>query len=112
MPGRPITPAAEPRRSRLHRRGRSAVGWGLALFVAFQAAYYPLSAVWPQLYDGEYGHKLANLRARWAARAAGQPCVIMLGSSITGFALNPASLEAARPGGPVVYNFALNSSSP
>jgi hypothetical protein len=112
MSGCPLVQTTESRKAGLDRRGRSAVCWGLALFVAFHLAYYPLSNFWPHLYDGEYGHKFAGLRAQLAAGPPGRPCVVMLGSSMTGLGFDPSSLESVRPGsagGPVVYNFAINS---
>src|SRR5258707_783588 len=98
--------------TRVKCRGRSAVLWGLGFFVLFQAAFYPLSGRWPALQDGEYGAKMANLRAQVAAKPKNQPCVIMLGSSLTGWGFNPSALATVKPGsptGPVVFNLALNS---
>jgi hypothetical protein len=100
-------------KSPFERRGRAAVLWAVASLAALQAAYFPLSDSWPQLRDAEYGHKLANLRAQVRARAAGQPCVVMLGSSLTGMGFNPSAMSTLRPGGPggpVVFNFGINSS--
>jgi hypothetical protein len=86
------------------------VRWCAAAFVLLQAAYFPLTDRWPNLTDPEYGLKLANLRRQVAAKRPGQPGVVMLGSSLTGWGLNPASMSTPRPGGPVVYNFGINSS--
>jgi hypothetical protein len=99
--------------TKFNSRGRSAVLWAVALFVALQAAfYYPLAHVWPQLLDAEYGEKLTHLRAQLAAKVKDQPCVVALGSSLTGWAFNPSDLTSVKPGsadGPVVFNFAINS---
>jgi hypothetical protein len=89
------------------------VGTGLIAFALLQAAYYfPLSHLWPQLHDAEYGEKLAHLRAQLASKPNDQPCVVALGSSLTGWGFNPAALTTVKPGspdGPVVFNFAINS---
>ncbi len=94
------------------RRARAAVVWGLLFFVALQVGFYPVSDFLPQLADGEYGHKLVHLRAQLAAKPKDQPCVVMFGSSLTGWGLDPAamtSLKPGSPGGPVVFNFGINS---
>src|SRR5262249_14198945 len=108
----PATPSGT-KRGRLEARGRSAVRWCAAAFVLLQAAYFPLTERWPHLGDPEYGLKLAHLRRQVAAKPPAQPCVVMLGSSRTGWGLNPGSMTTLRPGepgGPVVYNFGINSS--
>lgn len=115
MPAPSGLPSCGTRGNRAKARGRAAVLGCLVAFVLLQVAYHPLSDRWPQLLDGEYGHKHANLRAQVEARAPGQPCVVMFGSSLTGWGLNPASMSTLRPGtpdGPVVYNFGINSSGP
>ena len=97
------------------RRSRAAVVWGLIFFVGLQAGFYLASDWWPPLADGEYGHKLTHLRAQLAAKPKDQPGVVMFGSSMTGWALDPAAmanLKPGSPGGPVVYNFGINGCGP
>ena len=94
------------------RRGRIAVVWSLLFFAGLQGDFYPASYFLPPLADGEYGHKLANLRAQLAAKPKGQPCVVMFGSSLTGWGFNPSSMTGLNPdapGGPVIHNFGINS---
>ncbi len=102
-------------KTRAERRGRAAVVWGLLFFVGLQAGFYVASDWWPSLADGEYGHKLSDLRAQLAAKPKDQPCVVMFGSSMTGWALDPAAmtnLKPGSPGGPVVFNFGVNGCGP
>ena len=106
------TKTARPRRTNVRRRGRTAVIWALVCFGLLQLAYYPASDYWPRIRDVEYGDKLANLREQLADKPKNQPCVVMFGSSLTGWAFNPSELETVRPGipgQPVVFNFAMNS---
>jgi len=103
---------ADDLKDRADRRGRGAVVWGLIFFAALQAAFYPASYFLPPLADGEYGHKLANLRSQLAAKPKDQPCVVMFGSSLTGWGFNPAAMTGLNPGcpgGPVIHNFGINS---
>jgi hypothetical protein len=99
--------------AKFNSRGRSAVLWGVVMFLALQAAYYyPLAHIWPQLQDLEYGDKMSRLRTQLAAKSADQPCVVALGSSLTAWGFNPAALtsvKAGSPGGPVVFDFGINS---
>jgi hypothetical protein len=95
------------------RRARIALIWGVFLFATLQLGFFPISRVWPQIQDGEYGHKLANLRSQIRSKPKDKPTIVMLGSSLTGWALNPESmgeLKPGNPGAPVVYNFGINSS--
>src|SRR5262245_57272552 len=111
MQAHPASPSS-PKRKRLEARGRSAVRWCVAAFVLLQAAYFPLSDWWPRLADPEFGYKLAKLREQVQAKAANQPCVVMLGSSLTGMGFNPSAMSTLRPGElgrPVVFNFGINS---
>ena len=104
-------PAADLK-ERADRRGRAAVVWGLLFLAAMQVGFYPMAGWWPPLADGEYGHKLLHLRAQLAAKPKAQPCVVMFGSSLTGWGFNPSamtSLNPGSPGGPVVFNFGINS---
>jgi hypothetical protein len=83
-----------------------------AYFLLLQLLYFPLASHWPQVGDGEYGYKLVNLRAQVHARSSEQPVVVMVGSSMVGWGLNPGSMNMLRPGtpnGPVVFNFGINS---
>src|SRR5438477_655373 len=94
-------------------RGRLSVLMFLASCVLLQVVFFPLSDQWPPLADGEYGHKLANLRRQVSARSANQPVVVMFGASMVGWGLNPESMQNLQPGKPdrpVVFNLGINSS--
>jgi hypothetical protein len=94
------------------RRGRTALVCGVTLFLALQVGFFPLSRLWPQIQDGEYGHKLANLRSQIRHKPKDKPVIVMFGSSLTGWGLNPSAMRELKPGtpnGPVVYNFGINS---
>jgi hypothetical protein len=107
----------QSRKSSLSCRGRSAIVWGLAIFVAVQlslAAAIELSL--PQLRDPVYGDKLHQINQRIAAARAGSELVVMLGSSRTVHGLDAASLEeqlAKRLNRPAtVYNFGIPGAGP
>jgi hypothetical protein len=102
------------RKARQVRRGRAAVLWALGAFLALQAAFhYPLTRLWPQLRDAEYGNKIAALRNKRSGPGRNHPLIVALGSSMTAMALCPDALATCQPNdpdGPLVYNFAMNSS--
>ncbi|HEX4606711.1 MAG TPA: hypothetical protein VH092_00755, partial [Urbifossiella sp.] len=77
------TPRPKHPRAVMVRRGRVAVVGGLLLFILLQLGFFPLSQAWPAVQDGEYGHKLRNLRRQVWAKPADQPAVVMFGSSLT-----------------------------
>ncbi|MDB5306302.1 MAG: hypothetical protein JWO38_504 [Gemmataceae bacterium] len=107
------TPPGPSSRAAVSRRGRIAVLSGVLLFLGSQFAFFPLSGPWPPMQDAEYGHKLVNLRKQIRNKPSGRPTVVMFGSSLTGWGLNPAAmthLAPGGPGGPVVFNFGINSS--
>lgn len=101
------------RRSKWTSRDRSVLIWTFFCFLALQLSFFPISMTWPPIQDAEFGHKIVNLRSHLKQKPADQPAVVMFGSSLTGWGLNPASMTNAEVGasrGAVVYNFGINSS--
>jgi hypothetical protein len=91
-------------------RGRAAVGWGLALFVASQLGLgLWLARLHPELRDPEFSSVLAGVRAH-IAEAPDRPLVLVLGSSRPANALRPSVVRTALADGepaPTVCNAAL-----
>lgn len=99
-------------KSRQDRRGRGAVLWAVAGVLLLQVAYYPMTYLWPQIHDGEFGAKLGALRSLIASKPKDAPCVVMVGGSLTSWGFNPSALtgvDVHSPQGPVVYNFGINN---
>ncbi|MBA4016140.1 MAG: hypothetical protein C0483_03020 [Pirellula sp.] len=89
------------------------MAWTFFGFVALQLTFFPASMLWPPIQDGEYGHKIVNLRNHLKQKPADRPAIVMFGSSLTGWGLNPGAMsnvKAAPSRGAVVYNFGINSS--
>jgi hypothetical protein len=96
------------------RKARAALGWTLLGFCAAQLLLGVfLSRRHPDVCDPMYLYRRQLLRAR-LAEAPGRPLVLVLGSSRPACALQPATLEACRPGpdGPLVFNFAIPGAGP
>jgi hypothetical protein len=109
---RQIRPTTRQRRSDLAAQGRGAVIWGLAFFTGLTALFFPLAERQPVLRDAEYGMRFQMLRRQVHDKPPDQPCVVMLGSSLTAMGFNPSALTTVKPaseGGPVVFNFGLPS---
>jgi hypothetical protein len=99
------------------RKPRAALAWGLAAFIALQAALVLTTEIWlPFLRDPDYGFKMAQLEHRLRAVRGRPLTVIMLGSSRTVFGLKAKPLEerlARDAGCPcVAFNFGLTGAGP
>ncbi len=96
-------------------RGRAALLWALALFVAGQASL----GMWlhrrhPEICDPNWEFRIARLKAR-LAEAPGRPLVLVLGSSRPANDFSPADLGDWRPHSrpaPVVFNIATLGAGP
>lgn len=112
-----VAPTAkrERKRQRLAAPARAGLLWGLAFFVAAQAAMLlATQSYWPQLRDPEFGYKLSILRKR-LAEEPDRPLLILLGSSRTGQGVRPGALPPLRtPDGRKVllFNFSQVGSGP
>src|SRR4051794_19504301 len=77
-------------------RSRTTLYWGGSVFILIQVLYFwPLTHLFPQLDDGEYGSKWVSLRRALPRGEHGtprEPTVVMFGSSLTGYGFNPASI--------------------
>jgi hypothetical protein len=111
-------PAAppHPRRRRLARSARSALFWGVAVFLVSQLGL-ALAIEWrlPELREPYYAYKAERLQERIEAAPAA-PTVVMLGSSRVVYGLRGQSLErelAGRDGdSPIVFNFGMPGAGP
>jgi hypothetical protein len=101
-------------RSAARTRARTALAWGLALFVCGQLGVRHLVRSDPRIGEPEFGRKLADLRATIAANP-GRPLLLMLGSSrvATGFRPDSLPTKPARSGPPpIAFNFSLVGTGP
>jgi hypothetical protein len=96
-------------------RGRAAVLWGIAAFVAGQLALILILERWrPDLRDPEYGCRLDRLEAQIAANP-GRPLLVALGSSRVGAGFRPEVLSPYQTQdgeSPLVFNMSLIASGP
>jgi hypothetical protein len=93
-------------------RPRNALLWGLACFVAVQAAVaFLVERPYPMLRDPEYGWKWARLCAL-RSEHPGRPLVLVLGSSRADLGFRPEVLPVSAADGPVVFNFAVTGAGP
>src|SRR5207302_1199130 len=81
-------------------------GWGLLVFLAFQAAFTAALDRWhPELYDAEYGRRLTALCTR-RAEAPERPLFLVVGSSRTALAFRPEIVPPlASPSGVAALPF-------
>jgi hypothetical protein len=96
------------------QRARAALRWGLLVFLALIAVQTVAYDSHPELYDVEYGMKLALVRAR-QAETPGRPLLVALGSSRTVMAFAPEQLPPlpTADGPPVLpFNFAAVGAGP
>src|SRR4051794_771274 len=97
------------------RRCRAALAWALAVYVCGQLLWTAfLDSRHPELYDPEFGRRLATLRDR-TAETPGRPLLLRVGGSgrVVGFrpgVLPP--LPAAVGGPPLVFNFSHVAAGP
>lgn len=104
---------ARPRRPK-RPRARTTVAVGLLAFVAANAILGIVAERYPRLRDPLYGDKFAKLRTKLARPARG-PCVVVFGSSRTGFAFNGTIVEErVRETGRSVtaFNFGIPATGP
>jgi hypothetical protein len=102
------------RRAKTAIRARSALAWGVALFVCAQIGVRLLLQADPELGEREFGRKLSYLRAALAENP-GRPLILMLGSSRMATGFRPEALPrlpATSGRTPVAFNFALVGSGP
>jgi hypothetical protein len=102
-----------PARSRA-RRARAAVLAGLAAFAALELGLGLASELYVRIRDPFYGDKLVKLHAKLQARPS-RPCVVMLGTSRTGFAFHGTRIEdRLRAAGrdAAAFNYGVPASGP
>ena len=93
-------------------RGRSTLGWALALFVSLQAALViAADCIWPALRYPEYGRKVAMLRKALAEHGT-QPALIAVGTSRTAFGFAPAAEAGSSAVADWQFNFAMMGQGP
>jgi len=96
-------------------RARSAVRWGLAAIVAANVAFVVLAdAFAPEVYDPQYGARLARLKAA-RAEHPDRPLLVVLGSSRTCQLFRPEQmdpLEAADGRAVLAVNFSRTAGGP
>lgn len=109
----PVAPLLRrPARRRARDRGRAALVWFVAAVVGLHAAaLFLLDEAGPGWRDTEYACRVTRLRDR-AAENPGRPTVVVVGSSRVVAAVNPADWEAARPAGPLLFNFGQVGAGP
>ena len=97
------------------RRGYASLVWGIFFFLATQLALtFFLDRGHSEVYDPEYGYRLARLRARLAAEPQ-RPLLLVLGSSRVELGLRPEALpqvDTAPARTPLVFNFGLTGAGP
>jgi hypothetical protein len=88
---------------------------GVAVFAVLQLGLGLASELYPRIRDPFYGDKLVKLRAKLAA-AHGRPCIVMLGTSRTGFGFHGTRIEQRirKAGGRDVaaFNYGIPASGP
>jgi hypothetical protein len=96
-----------------HRRARTALGWALLCFAAFQAATaLALERLLPSVRDCEYGDKLTRLLAL-REQAPDRPLVLLLGSSRSLMCFQADRVQARWDGRDVqAFNFGLRGAGP
>ena len=95
-------------------RARAAVLAGVAAFAVLELGLGLASEVYPRIRDPFYGDKLVKLRAKLQAHP-GRPCVVMLGTSRTGFAFHGTRIERHlhdRGQDAAVFNYGIPASGP
>jgi len=103
--------------SRRTRQSRSALLWGLLLFLITQASFSLALDKWqPNLYDPDYSSHLTSLKSR-IAEVPDRPLLLMIGSSRTALSFRPECLPplptaGAENGRALVYNFSHFGAGP
>ena len=103
--------------TRLRRRARASLVWGLLAFCAFQAALdVAMDGGMPELRDPDYACRARNLRRRLADGPPNRPALVFLGSSRTAFGIHAGrleqSLERELKQPLVVFNFGMQGAGP
>lgn len=98
---------------RRHKTGPRALVWGLGFLVLFQVAIaLVVECCLPEVRDNLFAEHLQQLQAR-RHEGHGRPLVLVLGSSRPSLGVDAGRLNAALgPGGPLVYNFSIQSTGP
>jgi hypothetical protein len=104
-------------KAKLTRRGRTALLWGLAVFLALQGGLAVAIERWlPEFRDPEYAYRMARLYRRTVHVAPRPLTVVMLGSSRTTLGFESNELEAYLSGvlrrPVVVFNFGITGAGP
>jgi hypothetical protein len=111
-----IDPDRSPGTSSLAKRAKGTILWGLGITVLLQVSFYcPLSQWWPQLYDPEFGGKLARLRHHIEKASTPQRLVLVLGSSHTGMGVRPGILSSEPSPATsrmLLFNCSINGGTP
>ena len=118
-PGRVLPAAAKPSTSRsarsAMRRGRAALIWGLAAFVALQLGLsIRMDRRQPELRDPEYGYKLIRLNSL-RNQNPHRPLLLVLGSSRSGMGFSGRVFEEFAlddTGVPLTFNFSMTGGGP
>src|SRR5438132_12868958 len=93
-------------------RAGSTLAWAVGFFLAIQAVTIVLVDGWhPELYDPEYGLRLALLRTRQAEQP-GRPLLLLFGSSRTVVSFKPEILPPLGRSAPLVFNFSHCGAGP
>lgn len=98
------------------KRARGTILWGLGITVLLQVCFFcPLCQWWPELFDPEFGGKLARLRRALRESPAARRLVLVLGSSHTGMGIRPGILPVDSPSSTsklLLFNCSINGGSP